>query len=178
MMERYIPTEEERLKELQIWAEAAEREIDEISAAMAPLEQRLQNVRERLDLIQRMIQLANRSKTEVPSQSISSRRGVSAPLKIGVRLQKNAELEEWLTKILEKSGQPMHITELRNALIERGVPLPGRGDEANIILRLSRAKDQFIRTGRGTYGLAAWGVKPVQRIRKKRKAARRREEPK
>jgi hypothetical protein len=86
----------------------------------------------------------------------------------------SANVEDRLEAILRESRQPMHIRDLRQALIERGVPLPGRGDEANIILRLSRAKERFARTGRGLYGLTEWGVESVPPVQRTKKVYRRR----
>jgi hypothetical protein len=75
--------------------------------------------------------------------------------------------------ILAEKGEPMHIGALRDVLIERGIPLPGRGDEANIIVRLRRDDTRFTRTGRGTYGLTAWGLPAVAPTRRKKVRRRR-----
>ena len=50
----------------------------------------------------------------------------------------------------------MHISDIRSSPLEKGIPIPGRGDEANVIVRLRRLEDRFTRTARGTYGLAEW----------------------
>jgi hypothetical protein len=66
----------------------------------------------------------------------------------------------------------MHIRDIRNALIQKGVPLPGKGDEANIILRLRRDNARFIRTERGTYALVEWNLPayaPAPRTKKVRR---------
>src|SRR6266545_1218951 len=158
------------LKDLEAWALATEREIDEIRTQMLPLEERMGAARERLDLIRRLIGLADGSKRHPPAQSKRSPSGDSAE---GI-VPPGATVEDHVEAILAKRGEPMHIRALREALIEQGVPLPGRGDEANIIVRLRRDEARFTRTGRGTYGLAAWGlpaVAPTQRRKVRRRRA-------
>jgi hypothetical protein len=174
MNTEFVSTNEKHRKQLQSWADATELEIHEITAALNPLQQRLQAVRERLDLIQRLIRLENPCSSEASAQGNTS--GQVAPPSVAVRSQPGTDVEDHLETILRESGNPMHIRDLRQALIERGIPLPGKGDEANIILRLGRAKDRFVRTGRGQYGLSKWGIEsvpPVQRTKRvyrKRKA--------
>jgi len=58
-------------------------------------------------------------------------------------------LETEVEAILEASGAPMHISKIRNELVRRGVPIPGRGDDANIIVRLRKGDGRFVRTARG-----------------------------
>jgi hypothetical protein len=82
-------------------------------------------------------------------------------------------IEDHVASLLEAEGAPLHITDIRNTLIERGVPLPGRGDEANIIVRLRRATDRFVRTGRGTYGSVSWGLEEVSPTRTRRRSKNR-----
>lgn len=155
------------LKDLAAWAAATEKEIAEIRAQMLPLEERIASAKERLDLIRRLIGLADAA-NGTPSDA-GQVHGPTIPHSISVEAQ--------LEAILSEAGQPLHIAALREGLIERGVPLPGKGDEANIIVRLRRDENRFTRTGRGMYALAAWGMAAVAPTRKKkvrrRKAANR-----
>jgi hypothetical protein len=170
-----VGTIEERHRQLLSWAEATELEIQEIAAAIAPLQQRLQATRERLDLIQRLMRLGNGSIAEALIQSGKPRHGrATGPARSTIQSQGGTDVEDHLETILQESERPMHIRDLRKALIQRGIPLPGRGDEANIILRLGRAKDRFVRTGRGMYGLTEWGITPVPPMQRKKRVYRRR----
>ena len=171
-----------KIASLNAWATEAEQEMQQITNEMAPLQKRLESAREKLDLLNRLIRLAEKDllgdqpieelvaeRTEEVNSSVSP---TSPPSPTPADLRTRSGLEENIEVILEKSGEPMHISEIRQALINQGVPLPGRGDEANVILRLRRAQDLFTRTGRGTYGLSEWGlaeVKPTTRKRKVRK---------
>jgi len=80
----------------------------------------------------------------------------------------NAAIEE-----LDKSGRPLHISELLRLLREKGVPLPGAGLQANLITHLSRDQ-RIVRPSRGMYALATWGLEGTAspRSRQKRKHVR------
>jgi hypothetical protein len=156
------------LEDLAAWARATEQEIDGIREEMLPLEERMAAARERLDLIRRLVGLAEGANRQPTIGQQSSARKEAAEM----RVPPGASVEDHLEAILAEKSEPMHIGVLREVLIERGVPLPGRGDEANIIVRLRRDEARFTRTGRGTYGLAVWGlpsVSPTQRKKVRRR---------
>lgn len=163
---------EHSLEQLQQWAAAIEKEIEKTRGDIAPLEQRLAAARERLDLIQRLIRLTEGAQA-VPRRGSGSRTSVSsgktAPDQAGKQ-----DLEAHLEHILSEAGKPMHISRIRQALVDRAIPLPGRGDEANIIIRLRRAPERFTRTGRGTYALATLGLDAVPPARRQRRIRARR----
>lgn len=157
------------LRDLVAWAQATEREIEELRGQMLPLEERMASATERLDLIRRLIGLADGARQRPTAPPRNSARGDAA----GGKVPAGATVEDHVEAILSEKGEPMHIGALRRLLIERGVPLPGRGDEANIIVRLRRDETRFTRTGRGTYGLAAWGLPAVAPTRPKKVRRRR-----
>ncbi len=72
--------------------------------------------------------------------------------------------------ILSERGEPMQIRELMAAVQERGVAIPGSGQQANLIAHISR-DDRIARPRRGFYALREWGVedaKPAARSRRRR----------
>jgi len=143
---------------LQVWAENIEQEIAEIKKNMLPLQQQLDAAKEKLDLVQRLIHLLSPQTTSSP-KNIDTATSLEQTPTLPV-------IEDRIEDILTAQGKPMHISELRNSLIQMGIPLPGRGDEANIILRLRRASDRFVRTERGVYALVSWKLpkyKPAPR---------------
>lgn len=83
--------------------------------------------------------------------------------------------EDAIEEMLKQNGGPMHIADLRSALIANGRAIPGRGTEANIIVRLARASKRFTRTARGVYGLSG-GAEEVSavRVNKRRRRKKRR----
>jgi hypothetical protein len=75
-----------------------------------------------------------------------------------------------VTDILTERGEPMQIRELMAAVQERGVAIPGSGQQANLIAHISR-DDRIARPRRGFYALREWGVedaKPATRSRRRR----------
>jgi|GEM_PF-1236232 len=154
------------LEQLQRLYAAAEKEIKAIRAEIFPLQQRLESALERLDLIQRLIRL-----TAGASPAIKHADQPGTPLPAGSAGNSTAgeqDLEAHLEVVLREAGKPMHISDIRKTLIDRAVPLPGRGDEANIIVRLRRAPERFSRTGRGTYALASLGLPQVPPSKRRR----------
>jgi hypothetical protein len=158
---------EEEMSQLLMWKQLAEEEISELEGQMAPLEHALDGARERLDLIRRLIHLHG--------PQPDGKNGPTASLEPAVARRASPatdDLEDAVREILESAGEPMHIGAIREALIERDAPLPGRGDEANIIVRLRRDPNLFTRTGRGMYALATWGLPEMQPTARKRKIKR------
>jgi hypothetical protein len=165
MTSRIVPTEPDNPESLELWAQQIEREIAEITACLAPLQDRLAAAREKLDLINRLIHLS----TPVRSRSIPISEA-SSPLSTPTFA---SGIEDRIEEILRSAGSPMHIRDIRNTLIQKGVPLPGKGDEANIILRLRRDTARFIRTERGIYALVDWNLPAYAPAPRKKRIRRR-----
>ena len=153
------------IESLQAWAENIEREIAKITSSIIPLQQQLDAAKEKLDLVKRLIHLSS------PGAPLSS--GKIDPAPPSQQIPVLPMIEDRIEEILSSSGKPMHISELRTSLIQMGVPLPGRGDEANIILRLRRANDRFVRTERGTYALTAWNLPEYSPAPKRKRVPKR-----
>lgn len=66
-----------------------------------------------------------------------------------------AVLNEAAKAALSAAHKPLHIAELRAAIERSGIPIPGRGEDANLIVHL-RKSDDIVRVGRGFYALAEW----------------------
>jgi len=149
---------------LQAWADAIELEIAELTASIVPLQQRLDAAREKLDLVRRLIHLSSPTRYPPPTGA--------EPVTIAQLCVTPPGIEERIEDILRSSGKPMHIRDIRASLIQMGVPLPGRGDEANLILRLRRDSGRFVRTERGTYALVAWKLPAYSPTLRKKKVSR------
>ena len=165
MISKTVSTDFETKELLQAWGKDIEQEIAEITASIVPLQQRLDTAREKLDLVNRLIHLST------PAQISTS--GKAEPMPSPPKVTSLPGIEDRIEEILRSTGKPMHIRDIRASLIQMGVPLPGRGDEANIILRLRRDTDRFVRTGRGTYALAAWKLPACSPAPRKKKVSRR-----
>jgi hypothetical protein len=134
-----------RLSQLQEWERDLLAEQEAVARQLEPLLARREAVRAKLELVQRLKGLEGDGDDRhgVPSKNHTP----GAPATAG------AELQAMVREVLEAHGKPMHVQEIRAALTERGVPIPGKGTDANIIVHLRRAPELFSRSGRGVYGL-------------------------
>lgn len=64
---------------------------------------------------------------------------------------------------------PVHYRAMAKSIMADGRPIPGKDPAANLLAHISR-DERFVRTDPGTYGLAAWGLKPQTTRRKRKKA--------
>ena len=133
-----------KLEDLVAWEEELLAEQERLASELEPLLGQRDQVRTKLELIQRLKSLEQNG----APQAVDSRES---------HVKSVNELQSAVHAILEEHGKPMHISEIRVALLARGVPIPGRGTDANIIVHLRRAKDMFTRQGRGTYALNGQG---------------------
>lgn len=81
--------------------------------------------------------------------------------------KESKKFEEYLAEIIRNSPVPMHINEIYRELIQRKVPIPGKGSLENVVTRLTRAKDMFTREGTGTYSFVEKGGNSMARVRKR-----------
>jgi len=159
--------------QLSAWREALQRQADELRAEIQAKHAQLTQIDERLELVRRLV--------ELPEAGLSSSppRPPVDPIEGNPTMEPSRftadggypELETGVIQILRQAGAPLHISEIRRQLLERRVAIPGRGDDANIIVRLSRTH-RFTRTARGTYGLVDWGLPrlPSRPARTRRRA--------
>jgi hypothetical protein len=76
--------------------------------------------------------------------------------------------------ILSERGEPMPIRDLMAAVQDRGVAIPGSGQQANLIAHITR-DDRIARPRRGFYGLREWGLEDAKAgTRARRRRPRRR----
>lgn len=143
-------SETAHLEEVGKLRSAAAKELEAAEQDLASAQRRCGEARERLRLLDRLLSV---------EQAPTADEG-SSP-------QTDSLLDECERIILE-AGKPIHIRELHATLIRRGVPLPGRGLEANLIVRLQRSNGRFLRVGRGTYAPALLGHPETKPTRKRR----------
>ena len=77
--------------------------------------------------------------------------GISGISAVSVRKE---DVVDATIEILKKKGQPMKIGELREQLLANNVPLPGKGNDANLIAVFQRSGGRIIRVSRGMYDIA------------------------
>lgn len=146
---------ESRLEELTRWRVEAAEEVRLLRAELAVLQKRAEDAQVRLGLVERLLALeGNAGDGSLVSHAASP------------------DLLDACEEILRAKGHPMHISEVYSELVGEAVPIPGKGNEANVIARLQRSDGRIIRTGRGIYSLPEFGI-AEQKPTKQRKRARR-----
>lgn len=131
-----------KLRELKTWEQELLRQQEEVGSMLEPLLKRREDLRAKLELVQRLIALEHDDGARADRPA--SQHGTAG-----------AEIQGAVAAILSERGGAMHISDIRAALLERGMPIPGKGTDANIIVHLRRAPNLFIKRGRGTYALKA-----------------------
>ena len=156
------------LDELHQWSEQLSNEIISIEGKLTPLRAEIQRSKEELELVLGLIRLRESDDQESPFAAVQ-KNGANTNVSDD---HVTGGLEQEVEKILKASGKPMHIGAIAECLRDAGVVIPGKGQEANIIVRLRRSSDRFTRTARGVYGISDWGLKEMP-VRKRRRRRRR-----
>jgi hypothetical protein len=163
------------LANLSAWRDALSRQAETLRHEISAKQTDLAQVEERFSLVTKLIEVERRSNNKelrgdagVPAMEPSTETHFPSSA------TSSTDLEQAVEDILRAAGEPLHISHIRSALSDKQVPIPGRGDDANIIVRLSRLEDRFTRTARGTYGLAEWGIPALaSKQRKRRRTSKR-----
>lgn len=160
--------------DLSAWAGALDEEISQLREEIQRLTAVLSKAEEKLRLVRRLRELEGGLQAEAfENQAEDSTGQFAHPLSRtdsdGTGASSSApDLEDAVEQILTESGEPMHISLIRDQLTARGVAIPGRGDDANIIVRIRKTEGRFTRTARGTYALASWGLPSVDSSKRRR----------
>lgn len=165
-----VPTNSEPdLDGLSAWQGALARQAEELRAEIRTKQTDLAQIEERLTLVTKLIEVETRAQAGALAPNVEGAPTAPPVLTTASARSATSDLEDAVEEILRAASTPLHISAIRDALVARGVPIPGRGDDANIIVRLRRFEDRFTRTARGTYGLAEWGIPELKSSTRKRR---------
>ncbi len=155
---------------LETWAKALADEIAVLGENVRRAESELEAAEERLQLVERLIEVESPAGL-VDTEPILVTSGKDTPprAKVEDAAAGNAlTLEDAVAAILAEAREPLHISTIRESLVERDVPIPGQGTDANVIVKI-RQQPRFSRTARGTYALAEWGLPSLDSRKKSKK---------
>lgn len=144
--------------DLRKWKQGLLDKAEELKTEIRLRQVELGQVEERISLVSKLIAVDS---TDGPSSnSIIEPGDVTGPNSTAdsPRIAGDLDLEDAVEELLREFGKPMHIAVIREQLNTKGVQIPGRGDEANIIVRIRKVPERFTRTARGTYALPEWGI--------------------
>ena len=156
--------------------EAVRARIEKAEGDRAGLDRAIAAAREEERLLQRLLALRRDgpAERELEQQEAREAAGDDRPISPTAFRRKKYPAVQAVIDELATAGRPLHISELMRLLRTRDVPIPGSGTQANLITHLRR-DSRLVRTSRGMYGLAAWGLEsmqPARRIRRRRKRRR------
>lgn len=137
---------------LQQWGKDLSERAEFLESEIRIRTSELRRIQEQLSLLLRLLELNGGEVVAMQSRGQEQGRLASQAALNG------KDLEDAVEALLRERNEPLHISAIRAALVEAGFPIPGRGDDANIIVRISKLPNRFTRTARGTYALADWGL--------------------
>ena len=159
-------------QELEAWSSALRTEVEQHRQMIEDLTRQLALSEERLNLVNRLLELDCSPLPAVvnaePTTATQAAAGEPAPA--DEISNSSTTLEDGVERVLASVGEPMHISKIRAQLINGGIPIPGRGEDANVIVRIT-ADERFCRTSRGTYALTSWGLPAMTPMKRRRKTA-------
>lgn len=144
-----------RLEQLSRWRQEASEELELLQRQLSELQKKAEEAKVRVSLVDRLLALEG----DADERQFAS-------------LVEEPSLLDACEAILRKQGHPMHIKDIYAELIAQSIPIPGKGNEANVIARLQRSGGRIIRTGRGTYSLPEFGIAEQKPTKQRRRARR------
>jgi hypothetical protein len=159
---------------IQAWIDGETRRLDALRDRLAPLLEEERRIQDRLARLKDLL-------SAYASPDASEVMGVEAAVGAERGIHRGPQPEESIrdrvrrqaTDILRAAGEPLHIGAITEVFRERGWPVPGRGQPANITVHLSGAPN-IVPTGNGYYRLLQEGEQPPKPAARKRRTAARR----
>jgi len=128
--------EKQTIEQLLSWREKAVKECENARVALAKAQRRNLDAEQRLVSIESLLATEGRIDFGVSSTPFS-----------------RAEFLDAAVAIFEDAGCSLHIRDIRDRLLSREIPLPGKGDDANLITTFLRSKGRIVRIERGIYDI-------------------------
>lgn len=142
--------------------------MQKLSALKEDINKDRQHIKELLEKVQAKEEQANYIVKLLEAEDVS----LSGKVVDGLQQKSISDLA--FEKLKSFQQEPVHYRKLADLIISDGKLIPGQDPAANLISHLSR-DSRFVRVGRGTYGLAEWGLEPAKKTTsRKRKSSKRR----
>lgn len=123
--------------DLQKWYEEARTELEQAQQQLTAQQQRVNELEQKVTSYENLLVLEG----ALP-ESYSATGELNSDTLIQV-----------VEDALYDSEGPLHLSSIRDALYREGIPIPGKGTDANIISRLQRSNGRIVRVGRGMYDI-------------------------
>ena len=147
-----------KLQQLQSEFDALDAQVASLQSERDRVTRELALCMEKRELIRRLMTLergGQEAVEQVLSAGFTDEHGSRD--KLAVR-DGSKPFEDEVYAILKRHAKPVHISQIRTALIHQGVPIPGKGADANIISRILRdGRIQRMEGRRGYYSVKEKG---------------------
>lgn len=165
----YITHTVETADQIRMLREAALQSLTELQERAAPLLREIERKHREIALLDDLLRLHSGDDRAV--------KGTATLVRPSRASRTNTSVVENSKRIIAEIGRPLHIAELRRVFLERGIPIPGQGRDANLISHLRRSPE-IVRIKRGFYALADSVPEPTSpnstRPRRRRRRTRKR----
>jgi len=121
-------------EQLEQWLKEAQQELEDSRKELANAQQKVFTAEEKVRSLETLLDSEGLTQRAYPSQD-------------------GDVLVSTLEEILQQSNGPLSIPELKKELLEREVPIPGQGRDANLIAKMQRSDGRIIRVSRGQYDI-------------------------
>jgi hypothetical protein len=133
-----------RTENIAVLYEQARQEADDAKKALAEAQQRATAAEKRVRLMAELLSLDS---------------ALEAPTMLGESPPKGRpDFLDAAVEVLKERGGSMGVRELKSALLSIGVPLPGKGEDANLISRFLRSQGRIRKVSPGVYDIRREGV--------------------
>jgi len=136
----------------------ANQVLSELQGQVAPILQEIERKKREIALLDELLSIES---------TPGGKANVEMPLHQSRNGRRHGEIIGSAKEILAEAGVPLHVSELRRIFLERGLPIPGQGKEANLISHLRRSVD-IVRIKRGFYAISD-NAEPRRQVRRRRR---------
>ena len=159
-------------KTLSLRKEQLSKEMQESQTLLADAQVRVEEIDKELNLVSSLLDLHLKQQRKVGTVGTNDKNlpksdddHLNDVIRIAQEFKsKSSRFESAIKEILKDFGNQngMHIREIKNHLRRRKIAIPGLGTMANIITRMRRANDTFVRVAPGTYALMEAVIKTAE----------------
>ena len=144
-------------------------EMQESQILLANAQARVEEIDKELNLLSSLLDLHLNQQRKVVTDDENLPESNDDYFKDAIRIaqqfkSKSSRFEAAIKEILKDFGKQngMHIKDIKDELRRRKIAIPGLGTMANIITRMRRANDTFVRVAPGTYALMEAVIETVE----------------
>ena len=161
--------EDDLIKTLSLRKVQLFNEMQESQILLANAQARVEEIDKELNLLSSLLDLHLNQQRKVVTDDENLPESNDDYFKDAIRIaqqfkSKSSRFEAAIKEILKDFGKQngMHIKDIKDELRRRKIAIPGLGTMANIITRMRRANDTFVRVAPGTYALMEAVIETVE----------------